>query len=111
MNKTDTKLNEFQNETEANIKIDEKNIIDIIKDTYDYDEIKTIVEDKVDFYMKKKYDELSSEYDRKINDLLEIQENVFIEKEMIKQKIISLKNYLKSYCRKNNIDYDSLREK
>ena len=44
MNKTDTKLNEFQNETEANIKIDEKNIIDIIKDTYDYDEIKTIVE-------------------------------------------------------------------
>ncbi len=111
MNKTDTKSNEFQNETEENIKIDEKNIIDIIKDTYDYDEIKTIVEDKVDFYMKKKYEELSSEYDRKINDLLEIQENAFIKKEMIKQKIISLKNYLKSYCKKHNIDYDSLREK
>mgnify|MGYP003571602173 CR=1 FL=1 len=111
MNKTDTKSNEFQNESETNIKIDEKNIIDIIKDTYDYDEIKTIVEDKVDFYMKKKYDELSSEYDRKINDLLEIQENAFIKKEMIKQKIASLKNYLKSYCKKNNIDYDSLREK
>ena len=61
--------------------------------------------------MKKKYDELSSEYDRKINDLLEIQENVFIKKEMIKQKIVSLKNYLMSYCKKNNIDYVSLREK
>ena len=111
MNKIDIKSNEFQNETEENININEKNIIDIIKDTYDYDEIKKIVEDKVDFYMMKKYEELSSEYEGKINDLLEIQENVFIKKEMIKQKIISLKNYLMSYCKKNNIDYDSLREK
>ena len=111
MNKIDIKSNEFQNETKENINIDEKNIIDIIKDTYDYDEIKKIVEDKVDFYMMKKYEELSSEYEGKINDLLEIQENVFIKKEMIKQKIISLKNYLMSYCKKNNIDYDSLREK
>ena len=111
MNKIDIKSNQFQNETEENININEKNIIDIIKDTYDYDEIKKIVEDKVDFYMMKKYEELSSEYEGKINDLLEIQENVFIKKEMIKQKIISLKNYLMSYCKKNNIDYDSLREK
>ena len=111
MNKIDIKSNEFQNETEENININEKNIIDIIKDTYDYDEIKKIVEDKVDFYMMKKYEELSSEYEGKINDLLELQENVFIKKEMIKQKIISLKNYLMSYCKKNNIDYDSLREK
>ena len=111
MNKIDIKSNEFQNETEENININEKNIIDIIKDTYDYDEIKKIVEDKVDFYIMKKYEELSSEYEGKINDLLEIQENVFIKKEMIKQKIISLKNYLMSYCKKNNIDYDSLREK
>ena len=111
MNKTDIKSNEFQNETEENININEKNIIDIIKDIYDYNEIKKIVEDKVDFYMMKKYEELSSEYEGKINDLLEIQENVFIKKEMIKQKIISLKNYLMSYCKKNNIDYDSLREK
>ena len=112
MNKTNTKESEFQNEKETNINIiiDGHNIIDIIKDTYDYDEIKNIVEDKVDSYMMKKYEELSKDYEGKINDLLELQENVFIKKEMIKQKIISLKNYLMSYCKKHNIDYDSLTE-
>ena len=110
MNKTNKKESEFLNDKEGNNNkiIDGQNIIDIIKGTYDYDEIKNIVEDRVDFYMMKKYEELSNDYDRKINDLLEIQENVFIRKEMIKQKIISLKNYLKSYCKKHNIDYDSL---
>ena len=110
MNKTDINTNEFKNETEININIDEKNIIDVLKDTYEYDEIKAIVEDKVDFYMMKKFEELSNYYEGKINDLLEVQENVFIKKEMIKQKIISLQNYLKSYCKKNNIDYDNIRE-
>ena len=110
MNKTDTKSNGFQNESKANIITDRRNAIDIIKGTYNYDEIKAIVENKVDFYMMKKYEELSNDYERKINDLLEIQENVFIKKEMIKQKIISLKNHLMSYCKNHNIDYDSLRE-
>ncbi len=110
MNKTDINSNEFKNKTETNINIDANNITDVIKDTYDYDEIKAIVEEKVDFYMMKKIEELSNYYEGKINDLLEIQENVFIKKEMIKQKIISLQNYLKSYCKKNNIDYDNIRE-
>ena len=113
MNKTDKDANEInsdmshkKSEIKNNINLNEDNVIDIIEEKYDNEEIKKIIEDKVDFYMNKEYEELFNEYEEKINDLLEYQEKVFIKNEILKQKIYSLNNYLKLYCKKNNIDYD-----
>ena len=113
MNKTDKDANEInsdmshkKSEIKNDINLNEDNVIDIIEEKYDNEEIKKIIEDKVDFYMNKEYEELFNEYEEKINDLLEYQEKVFIKNEILKQKIYSLNNYLKLYCKKNNIDYD-----
>ena len=113
MNKTDKDANEInsdmshkKSEIKNNINLNEDNVIDIIEEKYDNEEIKKIIEDKVDFYMNREYEELFNEYEEKINDLLEYQEKVFIKNEILKQKIYSLNNYLKLYCKKNNIDYD-----
>ena len=113
MNKTDKDANEInsdmshkKSEIKNNINLNEDNVIDIIEEKYNNEEIKKIIEDKVDFYMNREYEELFNEYEEKINDLLEYQEKVFIKNEILKQKIYSLNNYLKLYCKKNNIDYD-----
>ena len=72
------------------------------------EQIRKEIEEKVDFYMMKGYDELFSSYNEKLNDLLMIQEKVFIKNEMIKQQIFYLENYLKNLSKKNKKDDESI---
>ena len=51
---------------------------------------------KIDFYFNKNYYKIKNEYDQKLENLLENLETLFVKKEMIKQKIIVLRNYLDS---------------
>ena len=75
---------------------DEKDIMDLIKGNYDYEKIKKIIVAKIDFYFNKNYYKIKNEYDQKLENLLENLENLFVKNEMIKQKIIVLRNYLNS---------------
>ena len=80
-----------------NIFVEENNYINI---KYDIHEIKRIIEDKVDLYMMKEYIGLFNSFEEKINNLLLIQEKLFIKNEIMRQKIKHLENYLKSYSKK-----------
>ena len=73
---------------------DEKDIMDLIKGNYDYEKIKKIIVAKIDFYFNKNYYKIKNEYDQKLENLLENLETLFVKNEMIKQKIIVLRNYL-----------------
>ena len=75
---------------------DEKDIVDLIKGNYDYEKIKKIIVAKIDFYFNKNYYKIMNEYDQKLENLLENLETLFVKNEMIKQKIIVLRNYLDS---------------
>ena len=75
---------------------DEKDIMDLIKGNYDYEKIKKIIVAKIDFYFNKNYYKIKNEYDQKLENLLENLETLFVKNEMIKQKIIVLRNYLDS---------------
>ena len=75
---------------------DEKDIIDLIKGNYDYEKIKKIIVAKIDFYFNKNYYKIKNDYDQKLENLLENLETLFVKNEMIKQKIIVLRNYLDS---------------
>ena len=75
---------------------DEKDIMDLIKGNYDYEKIKKIIVAKIDFYFNKNYYKIMNEYDQKLENLLENLETLFVKNEMIKQKIIVLRNYLDS---------------
>ena len=75
---------------------DEKDIMDLIKGNYDYEKIKKIIVAKIDFYFNKNYYKIKNEYDQKLENLLENFETLFVKNEMIKQKIIVLRNYLDS---------------
>ena len=74
----------------------------------DIEKIRKKIEEKVDFYMMKKYVDLFSSYNEKLSDLLAIQEKTFIKNEMIKQQIFHLEKYLKDLYKKNKIDYESI---
>ena len=77
--------------------IGKKEIINLLNNNWDYEEIKRIIEMKVDSFISNKYgNDLAKRFEEKINDLLEIQEKLFVKKEIIKQKIIALENYLNS---------------
>ena len=81
----------------SNINFGKEEIINLINNNYTYEEIKRIIEKKVDYYISNKFNnEMIKIYDEKMNDLLELQENLFIKNEMIKQKIFVLENYLYS---------------
>ena len=84
---------------------EEENIIDYINKNIDYGELKKIIEQKIDYYLMKEYNELLNSLEEKMEDLLMKQEKIFIKKEMLKQKIFYLEKYLKSYYKKNNIEY------
>ena len=86
----------------SNINFGKEEIINLINNNYTYEEIKRIIEKKVDYYISNKFNnEMIKIYDEKMNDLLELQENLFIKNEMIKQKIFVLENYLYSLKKKN----------
>ena len=100
--------NNQQKETEKNKKNENKTKNDLIEANYDNDEYKKIIEERVDSYLMKEYDELFNNFEIKLNHLLNIQEELFIENDIIKQKLFHLDNYLKIYCQKNNIDINLL---
>ena len=73
-------------------------------------ELKEKIEKMVDIQFEKEYKKIKDEYDEKIEELLNEQEKVYNKTEILKSKILSLERYLKYYCRKENIDYQSLLE-
>ena len=88
---------------EMNLSIDEHKInfgkeemINILNNNYDCEEIKGIIEAKIDSLMLGKNNEIVKLYEEKINELLEIQEKLYVKNEIIKQKILFLDNYLDS---------------
>ena len=97
-----------QKEKEKNEIIDGQTKYDLTKINYDGDDFKKLIEERVDLYLMKEYDEVFKLYEIKLNDLLGVQEKLFIKNEIIKQKIKYLENYLKNYCMKNNINYELL---
>ena len=84
---------------------EEKKILNLIESNYDDSELKAMIEEKVDEFMMKDYNELFNQYDQKIYDLLEIQEKLFIKNQMIKNQIHSLDNYVKVLFKNNNASY------
>lgn len=89
-NKKDLLMNEKEN-------IKDNNIIYYNNINYDFDEIKKRIEQKIDNYIMKDYNELLNYLEGKMNILLIKQENQFIKNEMIKQQIYYLENYLKKF--------------
>lgn len=79
------------------INFEKDDLLNLMNNNYDLEEIKKIIEAKVDFFMSENYkNQISNAYDKKIDDLLNIQENLFIKNEIIKQRIFILENYLNS---------------
>ena len=72
------------------------------------EEFKDEIEKLVDKQFEEEYTKLNNEYEEKIEELLIEQEKIFNKNEMLKAKCNALENYLKNYCKKANIDYDSL---
>ena len=74
--------------------------LNVLNKKYDDEEIKDIIkkiiEKKIDYYNQEKINGIVKIYDKEIEDLLELQENLFIQNEIIKQKILVLKNHLES---------------
>ena len=71
-------------------------------------EFKEEIQKMVDKQFEKEFKRLKNEYDTKIEGLLKEQEKVFNKTEILKSKVLALERYLKYYCRKQNIDYQSL---
>ena len=74
-------------------------------------DLKEKIEKMVDIQFEKEYKKIKDEYEEKIEELLSEQEKVYNKTEILKSKVLSLERYLKYYCRKENIDYQSLLEK
>ena len=62
----------------------------------------------VDKQFEEEYKKLNAEYDEKIEELLQEQEEISNKNEIIKAKYEALEEYLKNYCKKANIDYNDL---
>ena len=90
----DDEINPFNAENEINF--GKKEIINMLNNNYNFEEIKGIIEAKIDFLMLGKNNEIVKIYDEKINELLEIQEKLYVKNEIIKQKILFLDGYLNS---------------
>ena len=109
MNNSEKKINDilsliFPKKKSLKENIEEKNIIDYINSNYESDELKKIIEKKINIFLSKEYDYLSDYFDEKINALLIKQEKIFIKNEMLKQKVFYLEKYLKDYLKTNNIE-------
>ena len=71
-------------------------------------EIKEQIERMVDAQFEETYKNINAEYDSKIEELLNEQEEICNKNEMIKAKYEALEEYLKNYCKRMNIDYEGL---
>ena len=71
-------------------------------------EIKEQIERMVDAHFEETYKNINVEYDAKIEELLNEQEDICNKNEIIKAKYEALEEYLKDYCKRMNIDYASL---
>ena len=74
-------------------------------------ELKEQIEKMVDKQFEEEYKKLNAEYDEKIEELLQVQEEISNKNEIIKAKYEALEEYLKNYCKKANIDYNDLLKK
>ena len=70
--------------------------------------LKKEIEDMVDKQFEEEYKKLNNEYEEKMEELLNEQEKIFNKNEILNAKYLALEKYLKNYCRKANIDYESL---
>ena len=71
-------------------------------------ELKEQIERMVDAQFNEVYKRINAEYDEKIEELIDEQEEISNKNEMIKSKYEALEEYLKDYCKRMNIDYESL---
>ncbi len=79
------------------INFEKKDLIKLMNNNYNVEEVKKIIEAKVDFFMFDNYkNQIGNNYEKKIDDLLNIQENLCVKNEIIKQKINILEKYLDS---------------
>ena len=72
-------------------------------------EIKEQIEKMVDDQFEEAYKIINAEYDQKIEELINEREEICNKNEMIKSKYEALEEYLRNYCKRMNIDFDSLR--
>ena len=72
------------------------------------EELKDHIEKMVDKEFELQYKELNNYYEQKVEELLNEQETIFNKNEILKQQFNSLVRYIKNYCRKANIDYETL---
>ena len=72
------------------------------------DEFLEEIEAMVDKQFEAEYEKINKEYEEKLEEVLNEQEEVYKKNEMLKAKYNALEKYLKNYCKKANIDYDSL---
>ena len=71
-------------------------------------ELKEQIERMVDAQFNEIYKRINAEYDEKIEELIDEQEEISNKNEMIKSKYEALEEYLKNYCKRVNIDYENL---
>ena len=71
-------------------------------------ELKEQIERMVDAQFNEVYKRINAEYDEKIEELIDEQEEISNKNEMIKSKYEALEEYLKNYCKRVNIDYENL---
>ena len=71
-------------------------------------ELKEQIERMVDAQFNEVYKRINAEYDEKIEELIDEQEEISNKNEMIKSKYEALEEYLNNYCKRVNIDYENL---
>lgn len=71
-------------------------------------ELKEQIKRMVDIQFDEIYKRINTEYDEKIEELIDEQEEISNKNEMIKSKYEALEEYLKNYCKRVNIDYENL---
>ena len=71
-------------------------------------ELKEQIKRMVDVQFDEVYKRINTEYDEKIEELIDEQEEISNKNEMIKSKYEALEVYLKNYCKRVNIDYENL---
>ena len=71
-------------------------------------EIKEQIAKMVDAQFSEEYNKLNQEFNDKIEELINEQEMMDDKYEIIKAKYDALEEYIRNYCKRNNIDFNSL---